>query len=299
MSITDMDNSVDDDWVVGFSFKHLPVRGVLARLDQVWVEACRRREYVPPANTWLAEFMLAVTLIRYGIKADGRLSLQLRNTNDKGVRMLLAEIDEKLRIRGLARASDTLPFPQQFSELRGSILSLQLEPPDKQVSYQGMVDMRGPDLSQAMEDYFAQSEQLPTTMQLRAENGLPGGLMLQRLPGELAADEWRRLQLIAATLAQGEVQSVAPLQLLQRLFAEDDIEVFALRTPAFHCGCGRDRIARMILQLGEVEANQLIAEQNVINVTCEHCGEAYVFDAIDTSALFAGNFTVSTSHSVQ
>ena len=197
-------------------------------------------------------------------------------------------------------SSEVFDFPTTFEALRGSILSLQLEPPGKGIAYQGLVDMQGTELSTALEDYFQQSEQLPTCIQLRVEGGQAGGILLQRLPGEMQDDDWQRLQLIAATLTNGEVQNRDAHELLQRLFSEDDVEVFKTRKPEFFCTCSRDRVANMILQLGEPEAQEILSQNEMIEVACEHCGLQYRFDSIDTEALFSGVLSsVTSSTSIQ
>lgn len=155
-----------------------------------------------------------------------------------------------------------------------------------------------------------QSEQLDTRLVLAANDEVAAGLLIQRLPvaggGNLAggagwagglrsgADEdqigrnedYNRIALLAGTLTAGELLTLAPGQLMHRLFWEETLRVFEPQAPRFACRCSRERVAAMLRGLGSDEVLGLIAERGEAEVGCDFCGAMYRFDAVDAGGLF-------------
>ncbi len=103
--------------------------------------------------------------------------------------------------------------------------------------YQGIVPLTGAGIGEALEHYFATSEQLPTRLWLAANDQRAAGLLLQRLPGEERGargeargeeqeDDWHRVGLLAATIKPGEFLGLTALDLLHWLYHEDDVRLF-------------------------------------------------------------------------
>ncbi len=273
------------DWLYAFAFADYPVRGALACLPDTWQALSSRRQYPHPMDHWLADMLTSIALIRSGIKASGRLSLQIRGQANP--HLLSVECNEHWQLRGMARYRAQLALADKLSEIDSGLLTMQLEPPGEGVSYQGVVPLAGDRIAEAMQNYFQKSEQLPTCFILGFTEQCPTGLMLQRMPGEMAEDDWRRINMLAATLSHHELQQQQPEKLLKKLFYEEQIELFAAQSPRFCCSCSRERVSRMLLQLGHEEASSIVAEQGRVDVACEHCGEGYGFDQIDIEHLFA------------
>ncbi len=129
------------------------------------------------------------------------------------------------------------------------------------------------------------------------------GMVLQRLPGagapglEDAAveDAWRRVQLIAETLTPAELRELADTEILHRLFHEDDLRLFEPAPVYFRCRCSRERVSGMLQGLGETETRAVLAERGEVEVRCDFCNRAYVFDAIDVAQLFRAPAAVGGS----
>jgi molecular chaperone Hsp33 len=163
-------------------------------------------------------------------------------------------------------------------------------------------------LSEVLEHYMLQSEQLDTTLVLAANENLAAGLLIQRLPiqgtanlaGSLVSREnedeiglnehYQRIAILASSLKQDELLSLDAPTILRRLFWEESLVVFEpapqARQPHFACRCSRERVGRMIQGLGQEEAQSILAERGGIEVACEFCGVQYPFDPIDTAQLF-------------
>src|SRR5690606_25286859 len=128
----------------------------------------------------------AAALFTGHAKIEGRLSVQLRG--DGPVRTLFAECTAAGTLRGIAQVRpDAAPMPRDLRALGAeAVLAITIENPGgagrEPVRYQGLVALASESLAGAFEDYFRQSEQLPTRLLLAADGHRAAGLMLQKLP---------------------------------------------------------------------------------------------------------------------
>ncbi len=300
-----------------FLFEGLPVRGMLVRLTDSWQEVLRRRSsvgaYPPEVRRLLGEMVAAGSLMQGNIKFNGALVLQLHG--DGPVKLAVAEVQADQRFRATAKVVGDVPAGAQLEALVNAHgqgrCAITLDPQDRQPGqqpYQGVVslhgDLREPlqQLSQVLEHYMLQSEQLDTRLILAADDDVAAGLLIQRLPiegaGNLEAQARRneddigisegfnRIALLAATLTREELLGLAPERILHRLFWEETLRVFEPEHPRFACSCSRDRVQGMLRGLGREESEGLIAERGLVEVGCEFCGLHYRFDAVDVGEMF-------------
>jgi molecular chaperone Hsp33 len=284
----------DRDTLHRFLFDHFPIRGHLVHLDAAWRALIEHREYPDTIRETLGEAVVASLLLAATIKFDGVLSLQLRG--DGPMHLLLAQCTSGLGVRGLARYREGAGSAQKISELIGNgNLTVTLETDDGAQRYQGIVPIEGERLADSLQAYFKNSEQLPTRLWLHADAQGASGMLLQKLPGAsslppaeaaLVEDAWRRVQLVADTLTPEELRTLADAEILHRLFNEDDLRLFEPSPVYFRCRCSRERVASMLQGLGEAETRSVIAERGKVEVHCDFCNRAYVFDAVDVEQLF-------------
>jgi len=236
----------------------------------------------------LGEFMAAAALLTATIKFDGRLLLQVQGNGP--VSLLVVECSSESRMRATAQWQGEIG-PQPLAELVGDArLAIIIEPRQGKERYQGIVNLEGASVAQALERYFAQSEQLATRLLLTSDDERAAGLLLQRLPGE-ADDEdlWTRALELGATLTPTELLSLPAREVLRRLYHEEDIELFDGQPVGFRCSCSRERVEGVLRMLGHDEVQDILAERGAVDVDCEFCGRHYRFDAVDAQALFVAN----------
>jgi molecular chaperone Hsp33 len=248
-----------------------------------------RAEYPVAVRELLGEAVAAAALFTGHAKIDGRLSVQLRG--EGALRTLFAECTAAGTLRGIAQIEDDTAFPRDLRALgANAILAITIENPGtagrEPTRYQGLVALESDSLAGAFEDYFRQSEQLPTRLLLAVDDERAAGLMLQKLPGD-AGDEdgWNRAVALFETLSAKELLELPAELLLHRLFHEDGVEVLGVRPLRFGCSCSRDRVAAMLQSLGQQEADAAAAE-GVAEIRCEFCGQQYHFDADQIAGLF-------------
>ncbi len=297
-----------------FLFEGLPVRGLLVRLTDGWQELQRRRAarevWAPELASLVGQMCAAGVLMQSNIKFDGALVLQLQG--DGPVPLAVAEVQPDLRFRATATVGGEVPVGAGLAAMvnvhgRGRC-AITLDPQTRQPGqqpYQGVVALHGDAgeplqaLSEVLEHYMLQSEQLDTRLVLAANERIAAGLLIQRLPvegaGNLAArnedrigldESFNRIAHLASTLTAEELLSLDAAQILHRLFWEEDLRCYAPLAPAFACRCTRERVRGMLLGLGRAESESLIAERGEVEVGCEFCGLQYRFDAVDVGELF-------------
>ena len=295
----------DRDTLHRFLFDHFPIRGHLVHLDAAWRALIEHREYPDTIRETLGEAVVASLLLAATIKFDGVLSLQLRG--DGPMHLLLAQCTSGLGVRGLARyrEGEGVSGSHKINELIGNgNLTVTLETDDSAQRYEGIVPIEGERLADSLQAYFQNSEQLPTRLWLHADAQGASGMLLQKLPGAsslppadaaLVEDAWRRVQLIADTLTPEELRTLADAEILHRLFNEDDLRLFEPSPVYFRCRCSRERVASMLQGLGEAETRSVIAERGKVEVHCDFCNRAYVFDAVDVEQLFKAAVAADSS----
>ena len=309
-----------------FLFDGLPVRGVLVRLTDAWTEVLRRHAsgsaagaYPLPVQNMLGEMVAAATLMQSNIKFNGSLILQI--FGDGPVKLAVVEVQPDFGLRATATVIGDIAADASLSELvnvnNEGKCAITLDPKTRfpgQQPYQGVVPLFGDEreklekLSEVLEHYMLQSEQLDTTLVLAADDKVAAGLLIQRLPmagsGNLAGslvsqanedeiginEHYNRIAILASTLKREELLTLDVETILRRLFWEETLTRFeplaGEAAPRFSCTCSRERVSKMIFGLGLDEAQSILAERADIEVGCEFCGLQYHFDPIDVAQIF-------------
>src|SRR3990167_8046967 len=290
-----------------FLFEGLPVRGMLVRLTDGWQELLRRREtagpFEAPLRRLLGEMSAAGVLLQSNIKFNGAVVMQIFG-------------EGPVKLVGELPATDTgrLPLEVMVNVNGRGRCAITLDPKDRlpgQTPYQGVVPLNDErnhplhSLSEVLEHYMRQSEQLDAKLVLAANDEVAAGLLIQRLPVEGEAnlaqgsrgaedleldDAFNRIAHLASTLKQEELLTLDADTILRRMFWEEDVRRFEHQQgatgPRFACTCSRERVAGMLRSLGQEEVESIIAEQGQVEIGCDFCGEHYHFDPIDAGELF-------------
>ena len=295
----------DRDCLHRFLFERYPIRGHIVHLDASWRALLEHRDYPASIRDTLGEAVAASVLLAATLKFDGTLSLQLQGRGP--MHLLLAQCSNQLGVRAVARYRESVER-RDLSGMSGEgNLTVTLENDDLSQRYQGVVPLTGARLADCLHHYFENSEQLPTRLWLHATQGGASGLLLQRLSDDAAVkrggstdpaeidDAWRRVQLLGDTLRPEEIQTLSDRDILRRLFAEDDVRLFESSPVFFRCRCSRDRVAGMLRALGAEEVRSVIEEQGRVEVRCDFCNRAYLFDPVDTEHLLSAHAAADAS----
>jgi len=272
--------------VTPFGFESLPVRGALIHLSRCWRRMLRDHSYDALVTETLGHAAAATGLIAQSLKFDGAVTLQI--TGGSALSMLVMQVTSDLDMRGMAALAG-VSAPRDFADLtRGARCAVTVDSGGR--PYQGIVEIDDASLAASLERYFDRSMQVPSHIALVANADVAAGILLQQVPGErIDPDDWVRLRFLALTLTTADFDGEAGLQLIGKLFAEDDVRVYTQRPVDFRCRCTAAKTEDVLRMLGETEARDALAEQGRIDVTCEYCGRRRRFDAIDVERLFSEN----------
>ena len=282
------------DAVVPFVFESLPVRGALIQLQKSWQRMQLGHNYQMTVLETLGHSAAATGLIAQSLKFDGTITMQL--SGDGPLAMLVMQCTSELELRGMASAPNVesqASFEELVSQARCAIT---VDAGTMERPYQGIVEVTGESLADSLENYYARSAQIPSHIQLVSEAASCGGILLQQMPEKASPleDDWRRLGMLAATIRPEDITNGVGIDLLGKLFAEDDVRVFRPKAATFKCRCSRKRAEEVLKMLGADETRAACTETGQVDVTCEYCGRTRSFDAIDVSRLFSDHVIEGT-----
>jgi len=277
------------DYINHFVIENSEVRGLIVQLDKTWQTARQRCEYPAVIEKVLGEAFAAAVLMSACIKFDGKLTLQVRGTGP--VHLLVVQVTRDGAARGLARW-ESVPEDATLQGVFGidARMSVSVEADAMGQPHQGIVELLGDSLSDALRNYFKNSEQLLTEFYLHVSDDTAAGLLLQRLPGT-ASDEdgWDRALALAATVEADELLSLDAETIVYRLYNQESVRLLDKRDICFKCSCSRERTSGVIQGLGAEEAFEILQEQGEISITCEFCAAQYSYDSVDLGTLFSGS----------
>jgi len=306
-----------------FIFDGEPVRGMLVRLTDSWQDVLARRAkadepFAGPVRNLLGEMAAAAVLMQANIKFNGALNLQIYGEGP--VKLAVAEVQPTLAFRVTAKVIGTVRPDDGLAALvnaqGGGRCAITLDPKERvpgQRPYQGVVSLNGDRheplvaLSEVIEHYMLQSEQLDTRLVLAADDRIAAGLLIQRvptagaanLPGSATArnedeigvnESYNRIAHLAASLTRSELLTLDADTILRRLFWDERLVQAEQRSgiagPRFACSCSRERVGTMLKGLGRAEVDGILVEQGKVEIGCEFCGTKYRYDPVDVGELF-------------
>lgn len=274
------------DHVIPFVFESLPVRGEIIHLSRTWRRMQSDHDYEPIVRNTLGEAAAATGLIAHSLKFDGSVTLQIHGSGD--LKMLVMQCTDELELRGMASTAPGVTA-QSFDDLvQGAHCAITIDSGER--PYQGIVEVNRDSFSASLENYFSRSAQVPSHVALLSDNDLCGGMLLQKMPGQpIDPDDWNRLGVLARTLSISDFMRDSGVDLIGKIFNEDDVRVYEGKPVVFKCRCSQKRAEEVLRMLGAEEIEAALAEQGRLEVTCEYCGCMRRFDSVDASRLFADN----------
>lgn len=305
-----------DDTVLPFQLDAADIRGRVARLDGALEGILKQHAYPPQVEALVAEMALLTALIGQAIKLRWKLSLQVQTKG--AVRMIATDYygptkeGEPAKIRAYASFdADRLTDAAPFEQLGDGYFAVMIDQGEGMTPYQGITPIAGGSLASCAEAYFAQSEQLPTKFSLSfgrsteaggSEHWRAGGVMIQHLPkaspfvaqgegtGDLLnpedivqgdeAENWSRVSILLGTVEDIELvgPTVAPNDLLVRLFHEEKPRVYTAQPVRFGCTCSEDRVRQSLSIYSKRDIEKMTTDDGRVTADCQFCSAHYVLD---------------------
>jgi molecular chaperone Hsp33 len=267
-----------------FLFENTPIRGNIVHLNHTYQQVLQHQTLPLVLKQALGELMAASALLSATLKMEGTMVLQLQSKG--ALKLLVVECSSTLEMRATAKWDearlDEITNGTFLNLVKNGQFVITLDPKEGE-AYQGIVAIEGETIAEMLQHYMLRSQQIDTSLWLHCDGETASGMLLQKLPEqlELDADAWNRLNILANTITNDELQTLAPKQLPTK----------------FQCSCSKTKVGAMLRMLGVDEVNSILNERDNIEVNCDFCNKQYLFDAVDAAALFTNEIVVNVSAS--
>ena len=290
------DGETHEDRLLGFTLPQRNARGRAVRLGPVLDTILAAHDYPPAVRQLLAEALVLGALVGGLLKGEGaQLTMQAQATGG-AVNLLVVDYrDGELRgyvdhdADALADVGGNPTLQSLFGE---GYLAVTFDVPSTGNRYQGIVPLEGRSLAEAVENYFAQSEQVPTLIRVGVRSSdagtVAGGMLLQhlaegeegreRLHVKLDHPEWEHVAVMGGSLRHEELVDPALTMeaLVWRLFHEEE-EVRTLKGAPITRGC-RCSIAHfedVVRRFPEAEQKEMRNDGGNVVVDCAFCSREF------------------------
>ncbi|AWW73047.1 molecular chaperone Hsp33 [Erythrobacter sp. KY5] len=285
------------DKLLGFTLPSRNARARVVRLDSVIDKVLAAHDYPPPITHLLGEALVLGALMGGLLKADGsdaQLTMQAQ-TKDGAVSLLVCDYRGG-ELRGYAdfdspRLSQLGANPSLSALFGEGYLAITFETGQGQ-RYQGIVPLEGDNLAQACENYFTQSEQIPTLIRIASKSASTGrvaaGILLQHLAdGEEGRErlhvrmdhpDWEHIVALAGTISHEELldPDLSLEGIAWRLFHEEpEIRIQPGPHISRGCRCNAEYYNSVIARFPEAEREEMRDEQGLIVVDCAFCAKKF------------------------
>ncbi|MCB1650434.1 MAG: Hsp33 family molecular chaperone HslO [Alphaproteobacteria bacterium] len=314
----------DDNLIQTFQLDQTMLRGRCVRLGSVLDDILGAHDYPAPVAHLVAETVTLALLLSSMLKYEGIFTLQTKG--DGPVSMLVADITSGGDVRGCANFDE-----ERLAHAREQLLALKVEEKsqnhlaqylgkgyiaftvdqgEEMERYQGIVELRGASLTDCVQHYFNQSEQIATGIKMavgkREEKWRAGGIMLQKMPEDggmqagvsnLNEDDWRRSMILMDSATENELldPNLHSHILLTRLFHEEGVRVFEPAYVQKNCRCSEEKVESVLMMLPDDDLDY-INKDGKIAMRCEFCSRDFTFDFKEIQKMRLKAMSEKTAH---
>lgn len=287
------------DRVLHFTLPGRHARGRIVRLGPALDEILAAHPYPPLLKHLLSEALVLTALMGSLLKDDGS-QLTLQAQADGGIVSLLVCDYRGGELRGYARHDEDrlaeLGANPSLGQLFGDgYLAITFDLAATGQRYQGVVPLEGHSLSQAVERYFAQSEQVPTLIRTGVRAGvgglIVGGILVQHLAeGEEGRErlhvrmdhpEWEHVAALAGSMTDAELvdPGLSLEALVWRLFHEErEVRVSPGQPVVRGCRCSVVHFEQVLARFPKEDRNDMRDENGIIRVDCAFCSREFLIE---------------------
>jgi molecular chaperone Hsp33 len=281
--------SMLDDYMVRAIAGSKQIRAFAATTGHTVEEARKAHGTSPVATAVLGRTLTGALLMSDLLKSDDDL-LTIQFDGDGPIGGITVTADSHGNVKGYVKNPLVLLPPKENGHLdvgravgKGTLTVIR--DLDRDNTYNGQVAIHSGEIADDLTHYFAESEQVPTSISLGVLVDTDctvrqaGGFLIQLMP--FTEDE------VIRTLEQnlGKTKSITemledgatPEEMLG--FALDGLDVtFEGKMPVqFHCNCDRPRVEKALILLGKDELLSMAKEGHDFDLSCQFCGKKYTF----------------------
>jgi len=286
----------EGDRLLGFTLPDRDARGRVVRLGPVLHKILAAHDYAPAIKRLLAEALVVTALLGGLLKRAGS-QVTLQAQTEKGVVELLVCDYRDGELRGYVKHSaERLARLGANPTLAGLFgkghLAITFDAAEAQERYQGVVPLEGTTLAEAVEAYFARSEQVPTLLRTAVRTGtgdcVAGGLLVQhmadaeegrdRIDQRADRPEWEHVAILAQTVRPEELldPELSAEALVWRLFHEErEVRVQAAAQLSRGCRCSVGHFEEVLARFPKEDRRDMRDEDGIIRVDCAFCSREF------------------------
>jgi len=288
--------TADFDQLLSFTLPDRNARGRVVRLGPTLNRILSAHDYPAGIKHLLAEALLLTALMGGLLKRVGS-QLTLQAQTDAGIVSLLVCDYRDGELRGYVkfdeeRFAGLAADPSLATLFGGGYLAITFDLPATAERYQGIVPLEGHSLSEAVENYFAQSEQVPTlirtAVRVRTNQSIAGGLLVQhladaeegreRLHSRRDHPDWDHVAIMADSVDPFElIDAELPLRdIVWRLFHEErEVRVQPSTSLSRGCRCSVVHFEEVLARFSKEDRRDMRDENGVILVDCAFCSREF------------------------
>lgn len=287
-----------EDYLVRIITKDGGARALACVTTNLVHEACRRHGAYPTACAALGRALTGAALLGALLKTGQRLALKFEGNGP--LKKIVVEAESNGLVRGyVGEPQVDLPPKDRKFDVAGALGKVGLLTVTKDLRlkepYQGIVRLYTGEIAADLAFYLASSEQIPSAVGLGvfidpdACVSAAGGFLIQPLAPveggliDRLIDQIEKLPPISELLRGGQT----PEDLLGLIFAGIPFSILEKFGLAFRCTCSKERVEKALISIGREELAALMAEDSMTSVTCEFCGENYLFRREELARLAA------------
>ena len=286
------------DYIVRATAAEAQIRAFACTTKDV-VETARQAHNTSPVVTAaLGRLLSAGAMMGSMLKGDDDL-LTLQIKGDGPMQGLMVTADSKSNVKGYAYVPDVILPANAIGKLdvagavgNGTlrvIRDMGLKDP-----YVGQTLLQTSEIAEDLTYYFATSEQVPSSVGLgvlmERNNTVKqaGGFIIQLMPFAEEAVVSRLEQNLSGIMSVTAMLDAGntPEQMLNKLLDGLECEILETRPTSFLCNCGRPKIEKVLISLGEKEIREMIDEGKEIEINCQFCGKHYQFSVSELKELY-------------
>ena len=285
---------------LAFTIPARNARGRIVRLDRTLDDILAAHDYPVPITHLLAEALVLATLMGSLLKDDGSQVTMQAQTEAGAVNLLVCDYKSG-NLRGYVdfdeeKLAELGANPSLFALFGKGYLAITFDVSGGKGRYQGIVPLEGSSLSEACQNYFFQSEQVPTLIRCAVRSNSQGcvasGLLVQHLPdGEegrerlharLDHPEWEHIAVLAGSIRHDELldPELSQEAIIWRLFHEEDkVRIEPREVVKKGCRCSAEHYEDVIGRFPEADRADMRDEKGLIMVDCAFCSKQFAIAA--------------------
>ena len=289
------------DSIIRVLAKDAPVQASAITARTLVERARQIHKTLPVATAALGRSLMAASLLGNQLKVEeGSLTLRIKGGGPLGSITVVS--DSQGNVRGYVQNPHVeLPLKAPGKLDVGTavgvdgtltvIKDLNLKDP-----YVGSIPLISGEIAEDVTAYLAESEQIPSACALGVlvdtdQSVLcAGGYLIQLLPGA-GEDVAARLEqgiAKAGAVSQSLRDGLSGLELLRHVLEGFELEVLSQQPVEYRCYCSRERVERALISLGREELEEMIAQQDGAEISCQFCDTVYRFTGEELRALLEG-----------